>query len=155
MNQQEKFNDTVGILVKAYLNDTLEPTDCAKCAVGNMVAAANGYKTCDREITADWIAADGQTIEPQWQDVIWAKRDEDEGFYRPTIEGHRQIESTGYSLEDFDRIEEAFMSGLHEPLGNGTPNNYNGLMAVVDVLADIHGIDLATAAASKALFVKA
>jgi len=43
------FNDTVDILVKAYLNDTLEHGVCSACAVGNICLAAGapysyGYK---------------------------------------------------------------------------------------------------------------
>jgi hypothetical protein len=38
------FNHTVNVLVKAYLNDTLRHNNCYACAVGNMIASANGFK---------------------------------------------------------------------------------------------------------------
>ena len=38
------FSNTVDILVKAYLNDTLRHCNCYACAVGNIISSAMGYR---------------------------------------------------------------------------------------------------------------
>jgi len=38
------FENTVDILVKAYINDTLEHNNCYACAVGNIVAHNMGER---------------------------------------------------------------------------------------------------------------
>lgn len=42
-NDEQKFHETVGILVRAFLEGTLEAMDCAACAVGNIVRYHGGY----------------------------------------------------------------------------------------------------------------
>jgi hypothetical protein len=62
------------------------------------------------------------------------------------------IDSTGYTVYELARIEEAF-----EDVDSNCTNDewmFNGLMAVIEVLAEIHGIDLKQKEEAKALFVK-
>jgi hypothetical protein len=147
MNQQEHFNRSVAVLVKAFFEGELEAARCAACACGNLVAAANGYKIENY----DWHDADGSRLLPMaWYDVNRFTAEQLDARYT-TEEGFRQIASTGYTPEQFCAIEAAFMDNV----GCEGTENFNGLMAVVDVLADIHSIDLATATAAKGLFVKA
>ena len=60
------------------------------------------------------------------------------------------IDSSGYTIDQLAKIENAFESA---PQGN-TEEEYmfNGLMAVVEVLAKIHGIDLETKEKAKLQF---
>lgn len=135
MNQQEKFNETVGILVKAYMQGTLIHGNCQACAVGNLVAAKMDYKM--NLGYRGWLQGDKQVM------PLWFHRD-----------GDLQREAIGYSKEEVKLIEAAFEAW--GPFMEETDLSLIGsLLRVVDVLADIHGIDLDTAAASKALFVKA
>ena len=133
------FEKTVDILVKAYLNDTLEHMNCRRCAVGNLMAAAG----VDFDVIgggSHWLAYLGANFRDHPVDYT--------GY--DLVLGLRQIEATGYSPEEIDRIEQAFE---RYAWGEGD-KMFNGLMALVDVLADIHGVDLQTKESAKALFVK-
>ena len=61
----ERFHETVGILVKAYLNDTLEHTNCHACAVGNMIASKMGISIIKNKRGMEWSTSD-----PAWFDAI-------------------------------------------------------------------------------------
>lgn len=143
MTKQEhldKFHDTVGILVKAYLNDTLEHANCYACAVGNLVAAKRGY-TFDsnkewnggRKKLANWF--EGVSM----GEVILLRKDHN---------AFQQYKAIGYTQKQVAIIEYAFESV------NFDKDGYKGLMAVVDVLAQIHGVDLSVAQSAKLQFVK-
>lgn len=137
------FEKTVDILVKAYLNDTLERGFCSCCAVGNLVAHALGTKS----ILSSNAFENG--VQAEWRAVT--------AFYGTYLmpdnyrdETKRQIDATGYTWRQIARIEAAFELAK----GPTKDREFNGLMAVVDVLADIHGISLEKKAEAKALFVK-
>src|SRR5688572_4378568 len=119
------FEHTVNVLVQAYLNDTLEHDDCAACAVGNIMAS------CGVVFGPDFNRA-------QWLRVIdievrrGSKNSAYVGGYDKEV-GLQQIKATGYSMEELSKIEHAF---------EGDNEIFNALMAVVDVLAEIHNVDL-------------
>lgn len=151
------FHKTVDILVKAYLNGTLEHDNCYACAIGNMVAANMGLrfigdKTIRRGIHWEGFPNYGSLgPDKMWTNVCYTN-DEGEQFFRPhKYKGipKKQIDSTGYSIEEVAMIEHAFETAT------GKDRMFAGLMAVVDVLAEIHGIDLTEKESAKALFVKA
>ena len=125
------FSHSVDVLVKAYMNDTLtHGNDCA-CAVGNLIAHELGVNP-----KSSW--------NPEWLvGYVCGVNIED---------GRREIETTGYTVNEILRIERAFENVLYS--NDHDEWNYKGLMAVVDVLADIHEIDLTTREESKKLFVK-
>lgn len=128
------FENTVDILVKAYLNDTLQHgNDCA-CAVGNLICAANGL---DPKI--NW--------HPKWHKAFRCG-----GGLRYREEGKKEVRSTGYSVTEIIQIEKAFEGADDD--GGDDEWMFNGLMAVVDVLASIHNIDLSQKEEAKKLFVK-
>lgn len=136
MDNTEKFNETVGILVKAYLNDTLEHGNCHACAVGNIIAAHCGYK---------YVKIKNRFCSVRWKDnpkQRWYH--EDIGVYESD-----QTTATGYSKKDIFNIEAAF-----ECTRFNRNSMFTGLMAVVDVLAEIHGIDLTQKQSAKELFIK-
>lgn len=54
MKNKELFDKTIGILVNAYLNDTLENANCHACAVGNLVATNCGYEMIQSENGCMW-----------------------------------------------------------------------------------------------------
>jgi len=158
MTNQEHFNRSVAVLVKAFFDGRLECTDCAACACGNLVAAANGYKV----VPHDWLLPSGELgPDAEWFDCNRAQEGWPSDMAEVTEEGLRQIASTGYTTAQFTQIEAGFMMLKHhqaieiaaEAYGE-VKENWFRLMNVVDVLADIHGIDLTTATAAKALFVK-
>lgn len=136
-----KFNETINILVKAYLNDTLEHAKCHACAVGNIISASGMPLTCS--------AGDSETM---WLRHI------DKHFRHGAIHWHideelaiKQIESTGYTGMELSMIERAF-----ERASCGESDDewmFNGLMAVVNVLAEIHQVSLEQKEEAKLLFV--
>lgn len=145
------FDHTVSILVKAYLNDTLEHGKCEACAVGNIVHAAGfpRYNTGECEamkpdscgnwkgvfVTTGGIQKMRHAVDKDWEQI-----------------GLRMIEATGYTVEELAWVEYAFETA---PKGKSDDDwMLNGLMTVVDVLASIHNVDLSTKEQAKLLFVK-
>lgn len=140
------FENSVNVLVKAYFSGFLEAMSCEACAVGNLVADAKGYtyKNMYNFFGPEWAEAPAV-----WSDVI--------GIEMCMVEykglAKDQIDSTGYTPKQLQKIEIAFMLKA-KTVSNPEHDNFDGLMAVVDVLADIHGIDLKQKQEAKALFVK-
>ena len=155
------FENTVNILVKAYLDDTLVHSDCSACAVGNLVAAGKGY-TYKREEYED---EDGdilpgdlfwkEALLPKWRRVFMTQNCKHQ-YQNPqnyTGDAKDEIDATGYAWQELARIEYAFETA---PKGKDDDEwMFNGLMSVVDTLADIHQIDLSVKESAKLLFVKA
>ena len=142
------FNHTINVLVRAYLNDTLHHGICSACAVGNIVHAAGA------PMLQSMLITDGSNACWKW---VFYTDDGFQNFVSPTAEpekyriGLRVIEATGYSVSELARVEFAFESAVGESKDDMM---FSGLMAVVDVLADIHGIDLVVREETKKLFVK-
>jgi hypothetical protein len=156
------FDHSVWVLTKAYLNGNLQNGNCAACAVGNLIADALGIRVT-RLITAKdhehyghpgnrliWVGA-----EPNWLGALFGKRDDDfadeHGYSRD-----EQLAATGYSLDELSSIEVAFESARRMNYFICLPAEatYQGLLAVVDVLAEIHGVDVATGKQAAAPFTR-
>lgn len=149
MKDLKKFNHTVNVLLKAYLNDTLQHSNCHACAVGNIIAEAIGVQIVkDPTLKLRW-ASDY----PIWYDPIcfgYAN-----SSHKNIVSAKLQCEAAGYTIQQAAKIERAFESstgGNHDDEFDDTWM-FNGLMAVVDVLAEIHEIDLDTVKETKELFV--
>lgn len=152
MKNELLYNKTVNILVQAYFNDTLEHGYCTCCAVGNIVAANMGY--CISKDRQSWI----DILYPGWHGwgtVFITSL----GIQRIDVKSYNgepknQIDSTGYTLFELAKIEKAF-----ESAHKGTCDEdwmFNGLMAVIDVLDEIHeNKDAAITSQTKELFIKA
>lgn len=129
------FQNSVSVLVRAYLNDTLKRGQCHACAVGNLIQAGLGRYFTEEEESALRNHQDG------WVKVF-VTMCFSSNYQRPeNYKGvaKEQIDATGYSWQDLAKIEYAF-----ETAGRGEDAMFNGLMAVVDVLAEIHNVDLST-----------
>lgn len=134
------FENTVDILVKAYLNDTLKHGSFCQCAVGNLIQHYLKKPLLDpyKDNIDDWSMSiyNGAV----WYSAVSCKSS---AFYKAA---RKQLAPTGYSFQEILKIERAFEKGYGDI--------FNALMLVVDVLADIHGIDLTQKENAKALFVK-
>jgi hypothetical protein len=153
-DERKKFDETVAILVKAYLEGTLEHANCYACAVGNIVASHWQIPFIKSEIGNDWPAGN----DAHWYELVGCGGSV-KGIKNDSmrIMALHQIAPTGYSAEELIRIEYSFERAHNPGEWNDFTNDewmFNGLMAVVDVLAEIHGIDLTTKEESKKLFVK-
>ncbi|MGV3558344.1 hypothetical protein [Larkinella arboricola] len=169
MKTPERFNRAISALVNAYFTDTLAKGDCNACAVGNIVAAGYGAKVykdslgvlrCEVENNkwARFFLTHGK------RQVIRSYR---ELINTPSIIpyfvqlGLENIKITGYSMKELARVEAAFErnTAIHvkdyptRTKEDISADQYNGLMAVVDVLCKIEGI--AEATSYKALFAQA
>jgi hypothetical protein len=139
------FDHSVNDLVNAYLKDELNHMSCRACAVANLMSA-RGVEFGRR---ADaWLKLISNTCRGD----SWWMSDEER------TEAIRQVNSTGYTIEELNRIEIAFEA--HSFLMSNNENltedqrMLDGLMAVVSVLAEIHGVDLEAKEEAKKLFVK-
>lgn len=155
---KERFDRTVAILVKAYLDGTLEHNNCAACAVGNIVAANNMYEFADLEeidpCVIGTIKWKGMPLRQTWHWMMALNKLRDTETIVPTcfdeLLAFDQVKSTGYTLLEVDRIERAFESAIWHNDHDG----FNGLMAVVSVLASIDNISLEHTEEARKMFVK-
>ena len=125
MKNAELYNKTVGILVDAYMVGKLRYSDCSVCAVGNIVAGNMG---CEPRggITDKWGMA-----------VIMGTGKID--TRNITNEAIKQINITGYSVQEIVDIEMAFAKGTGlDPFRSIDEVNFDGLCAVIDCLDKIH-----------------
>jgi hypothetical protein len=167
MKDKILYDKTISILVKAYLNDTLEHLNCTACAVGNIIAENNGYKyikvdkstigfdtdfkyTWEHKINSVWY----EIFRSHWQ-TVFSTPNRDQKIYPENYEGDAKIEidSTGYSWQDLAKIEFAF-ENKHRG-ATKEQRMYNGLLNVVEVLGQIHEVEKETTEETKRLFVKA
>lgn len=145
-NELQKFNETVDILVKAYLNGALRHGDCNACAVGNLVGARLG---ANKKMFWPYIFMTSRTGETLF----------DDSAYVTNSEAREEVDSTGYNCRQLARIENVFelsacYDEFQDQVGDKYEQMFNGLMAVVDVLADIHKVDLSVKESAKLMFVK-
>lgn len=144
----ELYNKTVDILFQSYFNDTLRHSNCYACACGNIVAANMGYEFVPNKDKDDEYPAGN--IMNYRQEIVWHTTggkyssgpdtwyDElsSDEYYE---NGRREIECTGYSVKEFYSIERAFEGAAR---GNSEEDYmFNGLVAVLEVLKQIHEID--------------
>ena len=144
MKNQELFDRTIGILVKAYQNDTLfHGTGCA-CAIGNLIAHGMGYKFTGNIFEINSIDWDSDA-DYDWLTVHkFGKM-----LNYPTQAGIKQLESTGYTIKQTCCIEDAF-----ESVDKKDYDGYLGLISIVDALMEIHEATSEEANSAKQLFVK-
>jgi len=133
MKQEKLYHKTVDILVQAYFNDTLEVGNYCACAIGNIIAANNGYKYFKDDMdNLSWENV-SDNIAKQW--FILVKEDFDKQMRNEPFANY-QIHSTGYALDEVIEIENAFENA---PEGETDDEDmFNGLMAVIDALDKIH-----------------
>lgn len=160
MKTSKRFNNAIDALVKAYLNDTLAKGNTCACAIGNMIAHSMGRKVME-DPDPDYMFTWGNAC-PRWQDVFSTRGNGAQCISVTDYRGEakRQIDATEYAWQELARIEKAFenATSIHYAARQRyTPaeidaDQYNGLMAVVDVLCEIEGI--ADSTEYKALFAK-
>lgn len=162
MTQREKFFETVGILVEAYLNDTLVHDHPCGCGGGNIIAKAIGAKVVVDHKTgnADWIS-DDDLNGWDWFHLVRFGFSHDNSNVNLS-QGKYLIDRTGYTIKNMRDIETAFEEPVKIIVDGGfigtdislDPDGLKGLLNIVDVLAEIHGIDLSERESAKLLFKK-
>lgn len=131
MNRPELFYKSVNILQKAYYNGTLEHGVCDACAVGNLISG-NGYVFDDNDIfISSWVTKIDKEIRKTVYKSPYILKEYCD------ITANKQISSTGYSLLECAKIENAFESMDKDNDKDG----FFGLCTVLDVLMEFHEFD--------------
>ncbi len=155
MTTSKRFDNAITALISAFFNETLAKGTCSACAVGNMVAFAHNKKTTknfDVVQLGDYNNTYWFILHPQ-------------AFFRKSTEQSDRIyeavvKPTGYSIKEIFQIEAAFEKNT-KIQWNDYPfreksevmqDQFNGLMAVVDELCKLDGIE--DASQYKKLFIK-
>jgi hypothetical protein len=135
MIREEQYHKTVNKLVDAYFRDELRHGDCMRCAVGNLCGG--------------WVG---------WQFLFVTIKEGKQHYNYMGFDSLIHIEKkaqslSGYHWKDLAKIEFAF-----ETADKGESDEdymFNGLMAVVAVLDEIHqNTDPVITTISKNKFVK-
>ncbi len=129
----ERFNKAISALVKAFFDGTLAKGTCAACACGNIIHYSNNVLV-PKNI---WF-----------EDPLLHKELADSAGNAWTDIDRFNYNKSGYSIKELQEIERAFegTSRIHwHSYKNSTKeqimeDQYNGLMAVVDVLCELDGI---------------
>lgn len=136
MKNPELFHRTVKYLIKALLNDTFDYGNCYACAVGHIVAGSMGLKVVKAYYESfKWVDIKGKEIQSLWGWVfcgghIW---------HIDHKEGLKQLNSTGYSVGQLMQFEQEFRIGSKRKQDEDL---YAGVIAVIEVLHEIHQEDL-------------
>jgi hypothetical protein len=151
MNRQELFDKTINILVQAFFNGTLAKGTCSACAVGNLCAAGLGGKIWyDRDLNN--FTSDINDQHTSWVFVfatnsILGQRINPEAYHKYN-HIKKCIDSTRYKWQELAEIEKAFEENTRIQYFDYDATDqqkimqdqHNGLMAVVEVLTDIHEV---------------
>lgn len=146
MKNSERFNNAIDALVTGFFNGTLAKGNCAACAVGNIVAKGLGGK-----VTKDKGGFECSVANRGWTSVFMSHSDGTQTVtpYYYILDSKIQIDSTGYDWMELAKVESAFEKNTKilftvyykcskEQI---MADQYSGLMAVVDVLCEIEGIE--------------
>lgn len=151
-NDQQMFDESISILITAFLKDELEHASCEACAVANLMLG-RGCNFKSSVSATNWLVY----IEEEVRNI---KRWHDSEIYDPA-EAIAQIQFSGYSPFEVHLIEQAFERvpydydlSAENPTAAQDKWMFDGLMAVVEVLSDIHKVDLSVKESAKLLFVK-
>lgn len=131
-NRIELYKQTEEVLYTAYFDDTLKHANCCYCAVGNICAASSKITGVEREAWSSLFITTGlpgMKIQSVFTFSEYEPRD---------VEAMELIEATGYTKNELKKIEWAFEST--DPGSSEEDYMFNGLVAVLEVLKDIHGI---------------
>lgn len=140
-----RISKAIDIFLDALNKGLLASGTCACCAVGNLVAAAMGYKPVLYPVEP--------MIAPMQKNEVWIRS------FQPNIgpgelhpkyrnisleEANKAIEATDFTLKELKLIESAFEANTHIPIwlyAHKTPeeirvDQINGLEAVVKVMLE-------------------
>lgn len=153
-NTTARFDKAYNALVQAFFNGTLAKGTCTACAVGNIVADAQGgeikkVRNGFRCTTPNGFW--GDVFHTQSHSILW-------GLFRinsqcveedATVRDMAKIETlTGYTADEMAQIEYAFERNTLIKYSRYNKkreqsileDQYNGLCAVVDVMLKLDGI---------------
>ena len=116
----ERLYGAVETLISAYERGELFQGYCRSCAVGNLVSKGCGYGSDLLSWRTLWTLEFGSYMGDQSY--------ERKAYYGLT---NKQIDSTGYSVDELELIERKF---------EGCDDAFGGLCGVIEVLYEIEGL---------------
>lgn len=154
MDEQEKFENSVNVLTKAYHDGSLKYGSCTSCAVGILVGAAAYPNRVVSSRHYNYMFEDGSTIEPSWYDMLIYIKKSVKGFTQDELISmhplkrrvdlaEEQRESIGYSWSQILEIEHAFEGSLTTTNRSTVVHDYKsaierGVIDAIHALAKIH-----------------
>jgi hypothetical protein len=151
MKNEKLFQSSIKKLVIAFMKGELNATICTACAVGNICNNNESWADIRDVNTFKEVTACSSYLEKQ---------------------ALKCIQKSGYSFEELMKIEKQFLIGvgMHNgieinhidfwhynklvDIGEADSINFTGLMAVVDVLQEIHECNADEVKEAKEMFVK-
>lgn len=149
MKNRELFEKTVGILTRAYINGTLQSTNCCACAVGNMIADAQGFTFVDEDFAGRGFLGWKEVNTNATADWLRVLSYDNSGCEDIDV-GTGWLRSTGYDEDQLRAIERAFEDNT-EMFQEDT---YDGLVAVYNLLLEIHEANAESELQASEVFVK-
>jgi len=146
MNREKAFNDSINKLNTAWGNGELLRGDCRACAVTNIIGTykwrSHFFTTRDenRENPNQLLAVSGKCIANHPFFGLEISNLSDVYDPKEHYEGQELMDKSPYTKEELARIEYAFEAS--DTSESTKQSQYLGLVAVFDVLADIHGVDI-------------
>ncbi len=152
MKLPERFERAYQALITAFFDETLAKGVCTACAVGNIVAAGYGEKVLSttHHLVGKQFHCNARNSE--WSDIFYTSdglQKFDNFAIIKNLEAAINIVVTGYSVEELAKIEFAFEINTKLNLEiyqfkskkEIMEDQFTGLMAVVDVLCEIEGLN--------------
>lgn len=149
MIREQTFNKSVDILVTAFFDGELLKGSCTKCAVGNLLGGAiewishfyTQHSTKKQVFNRIPVITNGESHTVHARELVIARPDLACQVRDMFEKADRLIEASDYSKEELMAIEHAFETAEEVDGVNSIDSQFNGLMAVMDVLFDIHQVD--------------
>lgn len=105
-----RFRNAYNALTKAYFNNTLKYSECSACAVGNIVAEANGIEVCRSNSPYSLMFHWRKNGKRADTSAVWTRNIKfGTGIYESNCpESEAMLKSTGYSGETMAVVEQIF-----------------------------------------------
>ena len=132
MNRRELYQETVDIILDAYNQKKLIHGNPCRCFIGNIISSR---ANCDFY---------SDNINPYWIQALTFHRSKllahDAHIFieEHVKEGMKQIEKSGYTIEEVDRLEHVFEEEYEK---EAFDSQYLGMVAALNELAKIHEAD--------------
>lgn len=134
MKNKSLYDKTVDILYQAYFNDTLKHLSCTACAVGNICGGNLEW----RFLFVTEFGTQRNVIDVHYLTTSVAPFNSQLEVDKARKRAFDLIESTGYTPYELAKVEYAFESA--DKGKSGEDWMFNGLVAVLDVLKEIHEV---------------
>lgn len=157
MKNLELYNKTVDILFQAYFKGELEHGLCHACAVGNILKEAAAKVGVSNKrwavkfitlLSEDYTHGSRQLIAGKSELLFanmlfghYARTAENDNEVEILNEANLLLENSPYPIEDLIKIEAAFEKGYCGQKRDDEEWMFNGLVAVLDVLKQIHEVE--------------